>query len=46
VDDMLILAIGRSFIELSAQREQALQNLKQTQEQIKATPKPEAPKES
>ena len=46
VDDLLILAIGRSFVELAAQREQALQANKQLQEQLKATPKPETPKEN
>lgn len=47
MNDIDILAIGRTVIELSAQKEQLLQALKQAQEQIKTlTPKTEAPKES
>jgi hypothetical protein len=46
VDDFLILAIGRQFIELCAQREELSQALKKAQTQQVATAKPpEVPEE-
>jgi hypothetical protein len=41
MDDILVLAIGRTVIELSAAREQALQALKQLQAQQQQAPPPE-----
>lgn len=41
MDDLVILGIGRSFIEMSAQREELLQKLKQLQAQQQPQAKPE-----
>lgn len=37
MDDIVVIAIGRQFIELAIQREQLLQQLKQTAAQAQAT---------
>jgi len=43
MDDFLVLAIGRSFIELAASREQLYQAIQKAklEEEAKAKPKPE-----